>query len=80
MEMVLKNGFCEMEQNEMLEVDGGLIMELGSFAYGIDMYNYYKETKYVASYNDTVVAAGRGDLVKPNPAMPTYNPLYIFTR
>ena len=23
MEMVLRNGFCEMEQNEMLEVEGG---------------------------------------------------------
>ena len=36
MEMILNNGFCEIPQNEMREVDGGV----GMFAKGIyDGYN-----------------------------------------
>ncbi len=44
MEMILKNGFCEMEQNEMLEVEGGVfplvpVVFLLSYAIyeGVDM-------------------------------------------
>lgn len=58
MEMILKNGFCELEQNEMLEVDGGDIAEtvggimvalLGGMFVVADLKNVYK-----AEYGATV--------------------------
>ena len=86
MELTMTNsfGFCELNQNELENTDGGLIIEIISsvnfIAYAVDTYNYYKETKYVTSYNETVTANNRYDLVKPNPSKPQLNPFYIFTR
>lgn len=75
-----KDFLVVMSNEELNGVDGGLIPQISAIAYAVDMYDYYKETKYVASYNDTVVEAGYYDMVKPNPTKPEYNPLYIFTR
>lgn len=86
MELTITNsfGFCELDQNELENTDGGLVFEIIStvslVAYAVDTYNYYKETKYVASYNDTVTANNRYDLVKSNPSKPQLSSFYIFTR
>ena len=49
--------------------------------YAVDMYNYYKDTKYTASYNETVIAGGRNDLVKESPSKPPqFSIFYMFTR
>lgn len=75
-----KKNLIEMNNEELAVIEGGLIPELSSIAYLADVYGYYRETKYVASYNDNVVAAGHYDMVKESPSMPEYNVFYIFTR
>ena len=43
MEMILKNGFCEIPQNEMREVDGGAMWE---WAVGAAAYNEIYDLGY----------------------------------
>ncbi len=80
MEPILAKSFSEISVDEMREVEGGILNIINTTVYVVDLYNYYKETKYVTSYNETVIGAGHYDLVKPNPTMPEYNGLYVFTR
>ena len=78
------NFLVVLNNDELSEVDGGLIIPslapASTVAYAVDMYEYYRESKYVTSFNETVVEAGHYDLVKPSPTRPEYNPLYILTR
>ena len=81
MENVMTNGFCELNEQEMINFDGGGFIDMSCMMYAVDMYNYYKDTKYTASYNETVIAGGRNDLVKESPSKPPqFSIFYMFTR
>ena len=74
MEMVLKNGFCEMAQNEMLEVDGGVadILIIGGLLLGVAAFEYAVaavavgavkdlENCYNNGYNSVMVSVSGGN-------------------
>lgn len=71
----------ELDEQMLNDVDGGsLLLAMNNMVYAADVYGYYKEAKYVVTYNATVAEAGRYDLVKPTPTMPQYSLVYMFTR
>ncbi len=83
MELTMTKGFCELNENEKYETDGGLLALysfVNSTVYCYDYYNYRKEVNYVNGYNITVADAGRSDLAKPSPEEPKYSPFYVFKR
>ena len=77
MEMVLSNGFCEMDQEEVISTDGGLIILPQYIGYRTGVYlrnliEYNMQVAEINGYNDTVTSNGRADLVKSYPEKPTW--------
>ncbi len=84
MDNVMTKGFCELNEQQICEIDGGLLLEVyslvNSTVYLYDYYNYRKEVNFISGYNTTVANAGRYDLAKPSPEEPKYSIFYIFNR
>ena len=84
MEMVLSSGFCELEEEEVLSMEGGsilpFILPINPIAdpisrtarYIVNVINYNIEVSNISGYNDTVTSNGRADLVKSYPEKPTW--------
>ena len=76
--MVVNDNFalCEMNREEMLDIEGGFILNtyisIRSIVYQVNMYNYNMEVAEINGYNDTVTNNGRSDLVKSYPEKPTW--------
>ncbi len=80
MELTMTNsfGFCELDENEKNQIDGGLLFITPNYfgirtgIYIVRTYNYNMQVSYINGYNDTVVGAGRPDLIKSYPEKPRW--------
>ncbi len=86
MDNVMTKGFCELNEKELSETDGGVIgaIIVAGVCIGLGYVNY-RTCQYIANtadyeqavsginaYNQTVTSGGRPDLVKPYPDKPTW--------
>lgn len=80
MELTMTNnfGFCELNENEKNQIDGGffptvpIYLGVRTGIYLGNMYNYNMQVSSINGYNDTVISAGRSDLVKSYPEKPRW--------
>ena len=81
MELTMTNsfGFCELNEQETMAVDGGsiVIFPINYPAVRIGMYlgqmiAYNVKVSEINGYNETVTSNNRPDLVKPYPPKPTF--------
>ena len=83
MELTMTNnfGFCELNEQETMAVDGGGLwiypiypsyLATRTAIYIVNKYNYNIAVAQINGYNDTVTANGHPELVKSYPEKPTW--------